>query len=124
MHNGVRKNQTNTDHGMMMGMTAALFIVTLCGLFFFGRIQALVLYVYAAASAVSFLSCCIDKNAAVQGGWRISETSLHMMALCCGWPGAFAAQRIIRHKTMKKSFQRMFTVCVVLNIVGFVWYAS
>lgn len=123
MQSGTRKSQVKADNGMIMGVTLALFTLYLSGLIFTGHIQALVFYVYAAASVISFVTYCVDKHAAEKGAWRVSENSLHMMALCCGWPGALAAQRIIRHKTLKKSFQRIFMACVSLNIAGFVWYA-
>ncbi len=64
-----------------------------------------------------------DKNAAIQRTWRVKERTLHLLALLGGWPGAYAAQRILRHKTVKQPFQAIFCMCVVLNIVGFVLYS-
>jgi uncharacterized membrane protein YsdA (DUF1294 family) len=46
----------------------------------------------------------------------VPEKTLHMMALAGGWPGAWLAQKMFRHKTSKKEFQVVFWLTVVLNI--------
>jgi uncharacterized membrane protein YsdA (DUF1294 family)/cold shock CspA family protein len=56
-----------------------------------------------------------DKNAARSGKWRISEGTLITLGMFCGWPGAIAAQQLLRHKTTKPSFRVMHWVTVVLN---------
>jgi len=57
-----------------------------------------------------------DKMAARKNNWRISEKSLHTLSLAGGWIGAFVAQKIFRHKTVKQPFQSIFWCTVVLNI--------
>ena len=42
------------------------------------------------------------------GAWRTQESTLHMLALTGGWPGAALAQQIFRHKSSKKTFRRVF----------------
>ena len=69
-----------------------------------------------------YAAYALDKRAARQGGWRISEASLHMLALLGGSPAAYVAQRRLRHKTKKASFQLYFKLgvavqCVVLMAV-------
>ena len=59
-----------------------------------------------------------DKNAAENGDWRISENQLHALALLGGWPGAWFAQRILRHKTSKTSFRIAYWATVALNVGG------
>ena len=49
-----------------------------------------------------------DKRAAEAGRSRLPESTLHLLALLGGWPGAFLAQRMFRHKTAKLSFQFVF----------------
>lgn len=47
------------------------------------------------------------------GGWRVREVSLHLWALSGGWPAAFVAQRVLRHKTRKWEFLVVFWAIVV-----------
>lgn len=57
---------------------------------------------------VTYLVYALDKMCARARGWRISETTLHLLSLVGGWPGAFIAQRRLRHKCSKLSFQMTF----------------
>ena len=57
-----------------------------------------------AVSAATFLVYAADKSAAQRGRWRVSERTLHLWSLLGGWPGAFLAQRVLRHKTRKEEF--------------------
>ncbi len=75
-------------------------------------------------SLVSFGQYAVDKRRAKSGGDRVSEASLHLMELLGGWPGAYLAQRWLRHKSRKKSYQVVFRVIVALYqvmAVGVVW---
>src|SRR5688500_4640868 len=49
-----------------------------------------------------------DKRRAEAGRWRTPESTLHFVELAGGWPGAYIAQRRIRHKTSKPSYQITF----------------
>jgi uncharacterized membrane protein YsdA (DUF1294 family) len=51
---------------------------------------------------------------------------LHLFALAGGWPGALIAQRLLRHKTKKQSFQVVFWATVALNcgILGWLFSSS
>lgn len=79
------------------------------------------LWFYLAASVVLFLAYAADKSAAISGGWRVRENTLHLLALVGGWPGALVAQRLLRHKTRKRAFQRVFWVVTVLNCSAVAW---
>lgn len=78
---------------------------------------------YAGMSFATFVAYALDKRAAETEGWRLSEGSLLAMGLACGWPGAIIAQQVTRHKTLKMSFQIVFWVTVVVNVVAFVVFS-
>lgn len=65
--------------------------------------QMLLIYV-CGASAVCFAAFAWDKFCAQQGYWRVPERLLLMLAAIGGTPGAFAGQRLLRHKTQKQPF--------------------
>lgn len=71
-------------------------------------------------SAIAFVVYGADKSAARRGARRTPESTLHLLALLGGWPGAYIAQRAFRHKTRKQSFQRVFVLTVVGHLVGVV----
>jgi uncharacterized membrane protein YsdA (DUF1294 family) len=54
-----------------------------------------------------------DKRRAQDGEWRISEAQLHLWELLGGWPGAWLAQRRLRHKCSKGSYQFVFWLIVL-----------
>jgi uncharacterized membrane protein YsdA (DUF1294 family) len=83
------------------------------------------LIVMGVMSVVCFLAYGFDKQQAGNGGRRVSERTLHLMALLGGWPGALMGQRQFRHKTQKVTFRIVFWIVVVIHfgIVGAVAYA-
>jgi uncharacterized membrane protein YsdA (DUF1294 family)/cold shock CspA family protein len=99
---------------------AIMFLLFVVGTFLFGRIPAMVPAIYAIASIIAILVYASDKSAAEEGRWRTEESTLNFIALVGGWPGALIAQRLLRHKTKKQSFQITFWIVVVLNL--FVFY--
>ena len=76
--------------------------------------------VYGIASFGSVIGYWIDKNAAIQKNWRISETVLLLLGLVGGWPGAILAQELFRHKTRKGTFRYLFWMTVAINMAAFV----
>jgi uncharacterized membrane protein YsdA (DUF1294 family)/cold shock CspA family protein len=80
-----------------------------------------ILYLYLAASAITFLFYAKDKRAARAYRWRTKESTLHTLAIVGGWPGALIAQQVLRHKSKKDAFQFMFWTTVVLNCAAFGW---
>lgn len=114
---------------MAGGGLAALLAVAA----FFGGLSAASRYgllpwalvgIYALASAVAFASYAADKSAAIQDRWRTPESRLHLLALAGGWPGALLAQRLLRHKSSKLSFQLVFWATVVLHFGVLGWLVS
>ncbi|MGO2508857.1 MAG: DUF1294 domain-containing protein [Vibrio hibernica] len=72
-------------------------------------------------SFVTFVIYWKDKRAAKKDQWRTPEKTLQLLALAGGWPGALIAQKLLRHKTRKFSFQVIFWLMVVLNCIGSLW---
>ena len=82
-------------------------------------ITAVVIYLglVVVMSAFSFAAYGLDKRRAVNGGRRVPERTLHILAFLGGWPGALGGQRQFRHKTKKLSFLIVFWLVVVLHLV-------
>lgn len=74
--------------------------------------------VYAIASAVCFCTYAYDKWAAKARRRRTPERTLLVLGLFCGWPGAWAAQSWLRHKSVKQPFRAWFFTTVVLNLAA------
>jgi uncharacterized membrane protein YsdA (DUF1294 family) len=70
---------------------------------------------FAALSLLAFAAYARDKRAARLQARRTPESALHVLELLGGWPGALLAQRALRHKNRKLSFQWAFWACVVLH---------
>lgn len=81
-----------------------------------GYFPRLVGIVSVMASFIAFIAYADDKARANRKAWRIPEANLHLVALCGGWPGALAAQHLLRHKNRKQAFQVVFWATVVLNV--------
>jgi uncharacterized membrane protein YsdA (DUF1294 family) len=79
---------------------------------------------YLILSCVTYLAYVFDKAAALKGEWRTSESMLHLFSLVGGWPGAMLAQRMLRHKTQKQSFQLAYWATVVFNCAALGWLLS
>lgn len=75
---------------------------------------------YAGWSLLCFVAYAWDKAAARADRRRTPEDTLHGLALMGGWPGALVAQQVLRHKSAKTSFRRMFWLTVLLNVAAFV----
>lgn len=102
-------------------LLAGAFLGFVAGSVLAGKLPSAVLGLYFVASTVAFIAYAIDKSAARNGQWRTQESTLHLFALLGGWPGALAAQRLLHHKSKKRSFQIAFWATVILNCAGFGW---
>lgn len=63
--------------------------------------------------ALTFLFYGYDKMQARNNEWRIEETTLQVLALAGGWPGALAGMYYFQHKTRKTGFQIVFWMTVL-----------
>jgi len=79
--------------------------------------------VYLLASLVALGLYGTDKAAARRDRRRIRESTLQLVALVGGWPGALLARRWFRHKTRKQPFGTILWGCVALNLGAVTWLA-
>ncbi len=103
---------------------AGSFLLLVVGSVVTRRLPFAILALYLIASVVAFLAYAFDKSAAQRQRWRTKESTLHLFALLGGWPGALAAQRLLRHKSSKTSFQLAFWMTVAMNCSAFGWLFS
>lgn len=105
----------------LLTLFAACFLAFVAGAVFADWIPYTVLALYVIASIIAFVAYATDKSAALRKQCRIKESTLHLFALIGGWPGALVAQRVLRHKSSKASFQAAFWGTVVLNCGALGW---
>lgn len=116
----VRRSSSPLRHipRQFLGMLVLLAIVAAVVL---GRLPVVAALAYWGVSFVSYLVYWRDKDAAGAKEGRVPESTLHLLDLLGGWPGALIAQQQFRHKTVKASFQATFWVTVFLNVAGAVF---
>lgn len=110
-------------NGMFLLLSGG-FLLFVVAAAYTGRLPIAIAGLYLAASVAAFVAYAMDKSAAKVGRWRISEQRLHLFSLFGGWPGALAAQRLLRHKSSKTSFQVEYWVHVALNCCFLAWCLS
>lgn len=103
---------------------AALFLVFVSGSALAGKLPFAVLGFYLGTSVVAFLAYALDKSAAKNDRWRTKESTLHLFGLIGGWPGSLVAQKLLRHKSKKQSFQIVFWATVIFNCAALGWLFS
>jgi uncharacterized membrane protein YsdA (DUF1294 family)/cold shock CspA family protein len=101
-----------------------LFIGCLTAAYFLGHLPQKILLIYLGVSVITFLAYAFDKAKAQRGEWRTQESTLHLLALIGGWPGAALAQQILRHKSKKAEFRSAFWFTVIVNTAALAWLMS
>ena len=82
--------------------------------------KALLIYLLA-VNAVTFIVYGIDKYKAKHAKWRISETTLLLLAVIGGSIGAWCGMKVWHHKTMHKKFKYGVPVIILLQVAFAVW---
>ncbi|MCS4308767.1 uncharacterized membrane protein YsdA (DUF1294 family)/cold shock CspA family protein [Rheinheimera pacifica] len=98
-----------------------LFAALLVGAVVTAELPLYIPIIYGAMSIVSYLTYWWDKRKALAGQWRIQESTLQLMALLGGWPGALLAQSYLRHKSQKRAFRTVFYLAALANISAVLW---
>ena len=116
------KNRNKAKGGSSFGVVfILLFCIGLLVSTFFGKLPVIVAGLYVATSLITFVAYAIDKSAAKSGRWRTKESTLHLLSIIGGWPGAYCAQNKLRHKSSKREFKSIYWVTVFVNLGGFFW---
>lgn len=84
--------------------------------FAFTTFNPIPLILYPVMSFITFAQYADDKSRAKEGRWRVSEKRLHLCEFMGGWLGAFIAQRRLRHKSSKVSYQVVFWLIVAIHM--------
>lgn len=92
-----------------------LFLGLLAGLVVTRQLPGIILALYLGMSGLAFGAYAWDKASAQSGRWRTQESTLLLIGLIGGWPGALIAQKILRHKSKKRQFILAFWVTVLIN---------
>ncbi|MBA3849233.1 MAG: DUF1294 domain-containing protein [Opitutus sp.] len=75
-------------------------------------------WLFLGAGALSLLTFAVyaaDKRAAKSAAGRVPESVLHLLELLGGWPGAWVAQRVVRHKGAKLRHRPVFRLIVLAH---------
>ena len=97
---------------------AISFLAGLAALTAVGWLEVYWLALYYVGSVITYGVYVQDKTAAQNAGRRIRESTLHLMSLVGGWPGALIAQVLLRHKTRKPSFLNGYWLTVIVNCIS------
>lgn len=109
--------------GPVWALMLAWLVLLVAGAFT-GRFTWTVLPAALALNLVTFYTYWQDKHAARQGAWRIKEDTLHLLGLAGGWPGAWFAHQILRHKSSKQAFRAVYWATAILNTAALLaWVA-
>ncbi len=107
--------------GLASIVMALVFLAIVAAFVVDAQLPHAILLIYLAASLVTFVTYAFDKSAARKGAWRTKESTLHLLAVAGGWPGALIAQQTLRHKSKKASFRLVFWTMALLNCTAFTW---
>lgn len=119
----LQQNKIKSGFGISVFL-AIIFVSIVAISVLAGKLPPIIFAIYIGLSIITYIIYAMDKSAANKGTWRTQESTLHLLALAGGWPGALVAQQKLRHKSKKESFRFVFWVTVLLNFGVFVWLFS
>lgn len=121
---GHKNNGYEVRQKLLALLILCLFSNALYFLYSFKKIPLEIVCVYGITSILSFIMYAKDKKAAEWGKWRTPESTLHLLAIIGGWPGAKIAQSFLRHKSKKMPFRVTYWVTVCINCGALYWLTT
>lgn len=103
---------------------SVLFLIGIITAYVIGKFPQKLLFGYYCISIITFFVYASDKSKAKRGVWRTPESTLHLLSLFGGWPGAAIAQQFLRHKSQKRVFRNVFWATVSVNFIALLWLLS
>lgn len=100
---------------------SSTFFVIIAILVAINKLPIIIIGAYIILSLVAFGMYKKDKSAAEWDEWRTPESTLHLISLIGGWPGALIAQNKLRHKSKKLSFKVAYWATVMINCGTLAW---
>lgn len=99
-------------------LVSGIFLAVVASLAVLNKLPFLVFWLYVGLSLLTYGAYWWDKAAASKAAQRTPESTLHLLSLIGGWPGALMAQQRLRHKSVKQPFRAVFWLTVALNIAA------
>lgn len=99
---------------MLTFLLPALLVLPAAALFKLGWNPGWMLGYVVALNLLTYGAYAWDKHRARKGGWRVAEFQLHLLEFLGGWPAAWIAQRRLRHKCLKKSYQWVYWIIIIV----------
>ncbi len=119
---GTAKPSAPPDRVAFPVCVAAVFFAYLAWSIATGKLHFAIMVLYALASLVAFLAYGADKGNAERHKRRTPEVNLHLISILGGWPGAWIAQRVFRHKSKKTEFQITFVATLIGNCIALAYF--
>jgi len=117
------QSQPGNERNLKAGHVVLLFCLLIAPGLALRRLSAFVgvWWLLGYAITISLLTYAVygaDKDSAQekQPDWRAPEKLLHALEFAGGWPGAFLAQRSLRHKCSKVQYQIAYWLIVLLHV--------
>lgn len=115
------KRQKKLPPPFLPFLLGILFLAALAALVWIKELPHWLLVLYTVLSTLTFLVYGWDKRAARLQQSRVAESTLHLLAVIGGWPGALIAQNRLRHKSRKARFLLIFWCTVIANLSFVYW---
>lgn len=116
------KKVNKADSQLLLSIIfSSTFLVIIGILVTINKLPLIIMGAYIILSLVAFGMYKKDKSAAEWDEWRTPESTLHLISLIGGWPGALIAQNKLRHKSKKLSFKVVYWATVMINCGALAW---
>ena len=105
----------------LYGMIAIIMTVGLMMFLLFYLNWHLIVAYLASINLSTLLFYGYDKMIAGSSLLRVPEWILHILSICGGSPAGLIAQKMFRHKSIKKSFQLIYWAIVIIQVGILTW---